>query len=110
MNVRLSPILPLLALPWLALPSIAQASSPTAWAAFDTKVARQCERASGLRQPHASRPIGFDDTLGKVVALVSGDFVPRRGRAAVVKKLCVFDQRSGRVWLSEADGWSAPAR
>jgi hypothetical protein len=85
-----------------------QASSPTAWAALDRKVAEACIKASGLKTAHVSRPVQFDDTLGKVVTLVSGIYPQKHMKGAKGHMLCVFDKASGRTWINEAEGWTAP--
>jgi hypothetical protein len=90
--------------------SAVHASSPGAWAAFNAKVARSCNEASGLRQARTGEVVGFDDSLGKVVALVTGVSRQSRQRPQTVAMLCVYDQRSGRTWTTEASGWRSPDR
>jgi hypothetical protein len=93
----------------LTLTTGAQAASSDAWARFQLSVAEGCAAASKLDHAHISEIVGFDDSLGKVVALVTGRTVPRRGvPAATIKKLCVYDKRSRHIWIDEAAGWSAP--
>lgn len=92
------------------LSSASYASSPGAWAAFNAKVAKTCNASSGLRQARSGEIVAFDDTLGKVVTLVTGSDLQQRQRSKAVKKMCVYDQRSGRTWISEAKGWTSPDR
>lgn len=98
----------LLALPLaLTAAATAEASSDQAWARLNLAVAEKCAASSGLNHAHISRIVMFDDSLGKVAALVTG--VSReRGARGLAKKLCIYDKRSGRTWIDEAQGWSAP--
>jgi len=98
----------LLVLPLALAATPAAASSPGAWARFERTVAARCAKASGLVAPRTSAVIGFDDTLGKVATLVSGRYPQPRLRGVPGRMLCVYDQRSGRTWVSEAKGWTAP--
>jgi hypothetical protein len=90
--------------------SAVHASSPGAWAAFNAKVAKSCNAASGLRQARSGEVVGFDDSLGKVVTLVTGVSRQPRQRPQTVTMLCVYDQRSGRTWTTDARGWRSPDR
>jgi hypothetical protein len=90
--------------------SAAQASSPDAWAAFNAKVAKKCNMSSGLQQARSGEVVGFDDSLGKVVTLVTGISRQPRPLATTVTMLCIYDQRSGRAWITEATGWTSPDR
>lgn len=90
--------------------STAYASSPDSWAQFNAKVAKSCNAASGLRQARSGEVVGFDDSLGKVITLVTGISRQKRQRPQPVTMLCVYDQRSGRTWTTEAKGWKSPDR
>ena len=90
--------------------SAGYASSPGAWAAFNAKVAKSCNASSGLRQARSGEVVGFDDSLGKVVTLVTGISRQPRQRPQPVTMLCVYDQRSGQTWTTEARGWRSPDR
>lgn len=90
--------------------SAAHASSPGSWAAFNAKVAKSCNASSGLKQARSGEVVGFDDSLGKVVTLVTGISRQKRQRPQPVTMLCVYDQRSGRTWTTEAKGWRSPDR
>ncbi|KQS78850.1 hypothetical protein ASG25_09535 [Rhizobium sp. Leaf384] len=98
----------ILSLPVLMTATLAHASSDDAWAAFNLKVAETCATASGLKHAHVSEIVAFDDTLGKVVTLVSGVFPQKALKGAHGKTLCVFDKATGKAWTDEAKGWSAP--
>ncbi|GGE20247.1 hypothetical protein GCM10011390_44370 [Aureimonas endophytica] len=84
------------------------ASSPAAEAAFTRTVAETCAAASGLKGAHVSKPVLFDDSLNKVVTLVTGVFPQRALKGAEGRMLCVYDKRTRKVWIDEAKGWSAP--
>ncbi len=105
--------LPLLSLPLLTLPLLmtapfAHASSDDAWTKLNLTVAQTCAAASGLKHAHVSEIVAFDDTLGKVATLVSGVFPQKALKGAHGKMLCIFDKTSGKAWIDEAKGWSAP--
>lgn len=79
------------------------ASSTKAWSAFNAQVTRACVAASGIRNPRASVIVGFDDRTGKVAMLVSD-----RTRGSTASKLCLYDKRTKRAYVDDADMWSAP--
>lgn len=81
----------------------AHASSDKAWAAFNAQATRACVAASGIRNARPSGIVGFDDRVGKVAILVSD-----RTRGSVVSKLCLYDKRSQRAFVDDAEMWSAP--
>lgn len=78
-----------------------QASSPQAWDAQRRQLREACRQASALRQ---TRPLGDPVDFPELVALLQGGIYPqphmagRRGR-----ELCLFDKRSGRARVAEAD-------
>ena len=59
---------------------------------------------------HSGEIVGFDDSLGKVVTLVTGTLAQTHRRLMLVTMLCVHDQRLGRAWTTEASGWRSPER
>lgn len=83
--------------------TLAQASSPGAWAEFDQRVTRSCVAASGYRNARASAVVGFDDRVGKVAVLVSD-----RSRGSSNARLCLYDKASRKAYIDNADGWVAP--
>ena len=83
--------------------SPAFASGNEAWALFNRQVTRACVAASGIRNARPSTIVGFDDRLGKVAMLVSD-----RTRGSSMSKLCIYDKRSKKVFLDDAEMWSAP--
>lgn len=83
----------------------AAASTPAAWADLQRRVERSCIQASGLLQPRVSSMIVFDDRSGAVALLVTGRFPERQARGATGTKLCLYDRKTKRVVLEEAEGW-----
>jgi hypothetical protein len=81
----------------------AAASSDAAWRAFNAKVTRACLTASGIRNARPSTIVGFDDRVGVVAMLVSD-----RTRGSSRSKLCLYNKRSQRAHVDEAEMWSAP--
>lgn len=98
----------MLAAALLILPSTAEASAPSAWDALNTNVARSCTTASKLQEARSGQVVGFDDTLGKFVTLVTGKARLATGKKVTVSMLCVYDPRSGSTWVAEAQGWKSP--
>lgn len=58
----------------------------------------------------ARQVIGFDDTLGKFVAIVTETSTLARGKKTTFSMHFVYDQQSGRKWIAEAQGWRSPPR
>lgn len=81
----------------------AYASSDKAWATFNVQVTRACVAASGIRNARLSSIVGFDDRVGKVAMLVSD-----RTRGSAKSKLCLYDKRSQKAYVDDAEMWSAP--
>ncbi|HEU0066421.1 MAG TPA: hypothetical protein VFQ57_04180 [Sphingomonas sp.] len=81
----------------------ADASSEAAWRAFGARVTRACVAASAIPNPRASTIVGFDDRAGMVAMLVSD-----RTRGATLSRLCLYDKRTKRAYVADADAWSAP--
>lgn len=90
----------------LALATIsgtAYASSDQAWSEFNAKVTRACIAASGIRNSRPSMIVGFDDRVGTVAMLISD-----RTRNSSKSKLCLYDKRSQKAYVDDAESWSAP--
>ena len=81
----------------------AVASSDAAWREFNTRVTRACVAASGIRTYRASSIVGFNDEVGKVAMLVTD-----RTRGSDQSKLCLYDKRTRRAFVDDAEMWSAP--
>ncbi|WP_193337275.1 hypothetical protein [Devosia beringensis] len=92
----------------LVATTAAQASSDDAWAAFNSTVTEACAAASGLDDPKVSALVGFDDSLNKVAALVSGIYSQPHMNGASGTMLCIFDKQTEQTWIDEAAGWTAP--
>jgi hypothetical protein len=88
---------------FFTLPVPVQASSDDAWNEFNARVTKECVRLSGLRNSRPSTIIGFDDRVGLVAMLVSD-----RTRGSNVSKLCLYDRRTKKAYVEDADVWSAP--
>lgn len=83
--------------------SPAYASSDKAWTAFNVRVTRACVAASGIRNARPSSIVGFDDRVGKVAMLVSD-----RTRGSASAKLCLYDKRTQKAYVDDAETWSGP--
>lgn len=81
----------------------ARASSDEAWRAFDAKVTKACLAASGIRNARPSVIVGFDDRVGMVAMLVSD-----RTRGSAMSKLCLYNKKTGKAFVDDAEMWSAP--
>lgn len=81
----------------------AHASSSTAWHQFDASVTKACVAASKIRNYRASTIVGFDDRVGMVAMLISD-----RTRGSSLSRLCLYDKRTKRAYVDEAEMWSAP--
>jgi len=81
----------------------AYASSSTAWQKFNRDVTRACAAASGVRNYRASTIVGFDDRVGMVAMLVSD-----RTKGSSLSKLCLYNKRTKRTYVDDAEMWSAP--
>lgn len=87
----------------IILPTQARASSDDAWDEFYGRVTSECVHASGIRNARPSTIIPFDDRVGFVAMLVSD-----RTRGSNISKLCLYDRRTKRTFIQDADVWSAP--
>ncbi len=83
----------------------ASASSDQAWAAFNARATRSCVSAAGIRNARPSSIVGFDDRVGLVAMLVSD-----RSRGSNASKLCLYNKRTQKAYIDQADGWIAPPR
>ncbi|GGD87552.1 hypothetical protein GCM10011390_02800 [Aureimonas endophytica] len=103
MRLSISPLVMGLAVVvlWAAPPALA--SSDDAWAEFDSRVTKACVQASGIRNPRPSTIVGFDDRVGMVAMLVSD-----RKRGSTLSKLCLYDKKTRKAFVDDAETWSAP--
>ncbi|WP_294191973.1 hypothetical protein [uncultured Sphingomonas sp.] len=81
----------------------AHASSSAAWHQFDASVTKACVAASKIRNYRASTIVGFDDRVGMVAMLVSD-----RTRGSSLSRLCLYNKRTKRAYVDDAEMWSAP--
>lgn len=93
----------------LTAAATASASTPTAWLELQRKAERACIERSLYQRPRVSNPIIFSDSNGKLALLVSGS-LRQRGRTLNVTGLCLFDRRTGKADIEDADGWSSSRR
>lgn len=83
----------------------ARASSPEAWNRYDRQVRSACVAASGLAAVRV-RGARIDlPSLGLSTLLLEGTYPQAHMRGQQGLELCVFEQRSGRAAVAEADGW-----
>lgn len=79
------------------------ASGDGEWVRFNAQVTRACLVASGIRNGRPSTIVGFDDRVGKVAMLVSD-----RTWGSARSKLCLYDKRTRKAFVDDAEAWSAP--
>lgn len=104
-------LLALLLFPLMASAMLpARASSPEAWAAYDRQVRAACLRASGLKTVRILGQRIDLSTLGLSTFLLEGVYPQPHMQRMQGRELCVYEQRSGRAEVTEANGWRvAPA-
>lgn len=102
-------ILPLLCL--TAITSLAQASSPEAWAAFDKQLLASCTKASQLKQ---AKPVGqaaqFDDRVGYVALLLEGQYPQKHMQGQTGTELCLYNKQGKTAYVTEWDSIRAPGK
>lgn len=95
----------------------AEASSPQAWRAYDQEVRQACLKASGL-----SRPRVLGDRVDVPVAdlapngttllisalLLEGSYPQPHMRGQTGRELCLFEQRTRRATVAEAESLDRP--
>lgn len=89
--------------------SDAPASTPAAWTAFDQEVLRACVAASTLKDPQAAGSrVDFDDQAGVSLLLLTGHYSQPRMHNKPGAELCLFDRRTRKAVVTEADHFVAP--
>lgn len=83
----------------------ARASSPEAWNRYDRQVRSACVAASGLAAVRVRGSRIDLPSLGLSTLLLEGTYPQAHMKAQPGLELCVFEQRSGRASVAEADGW-----
>ena len=95
----------------------ARASSPDAWRAYDSEVRSACLKASRLLQPRVLgeridvpaaevSPTGV--TLIISALLITGRFPQAHMRGQTGRELCLFEQRTRRATVADADQLDRP--
>ncbi|MCU0118537.1 hypothetical protein N8H74_09760 [Pseudomonas sp. B2M1-30] len=88
----------------IALPPLAHASSPDAWAAYDKAVLASCTKASGLKN---AKPVGnaaqFDDRVGYTALLLQGQYPQKHMKGAQGTELCLYSKKSKTAFVTEWD-------
>lgn len=90
-----------------ASPGDADASTTSEWRQLDADSAAACTKAAGLLAPVLSPPVRFGDTLGVDARLVTGAAPQPHMRGRQVSMLCLYDRRTRRAEVQEADGWQS---
>ena len=84
----------------------ASASTPQAWNQMNTRVNRACVAMSGLSRPELlAAKISFSDAIGTEIRMIRGS--DRKG--VTHRKLCAYNQSTGRTEVQDAAGWNGPA-
>ncbi|WP_347901925.1 hypothetical protein [Pseudomonas purpurea] len=87
-----------------ALASLAQASSPDAWAAFDKAVLASCTQASQLSHPKpVGNPAQFDDRVGYTALLLQGQYPQKHMKGQQGTELCLYNKKSRTAVVTEWD-------
>lgn len=84
----------------------AHGASPESYAALEAKVSTACAKASGFDKVLVSpTTIRFSDQTGVDARLVTGIYPQPHMKRAQGLMLCLYDRRSGRVEVQDADSW-----
>lgn len=84
----------------------AQAATPDSYAALEAKVATACGKASGFDRATVSpTTVRFSDQAGVDARLVTGIYPQPHMKRAQGLMLCLYDRRSGRVEVQDAESW-----
>ena len=87
----------------------ARASSPEAWSRYDRQVRSACVAASHLAAVRVQGSRIDLPGLGLSSLLLEGTYPQAHMKGQQGLELCVFEQRSGRAAVAEADGWRSAA-
>jgi hypothetical protein len=84
--------------------SVASASTPEAWSAYQQEVVKTCVAASSLRGAHAAgERIDFDDDVGLSALLIAGDYPQPHMKNQHGRELCLFNKYTRTAWMADAD-------
>lgn len=91
--------------------SAAQAATPEGYAALEAKVATACSKASGFDKAYVAKStIRFSDEAGVDARLVGGIYPQPHMKRAQGLMLCLYDRKTGRVEVQDAESWWARAK
>lgn len=81
-----------------------QASSPSAWKAYEQEMTQACVAASGLdgAKP-VGAPIQYDDRVPVDALVLAGRYPQKHMRGRSGRELCVWDRKAHKAYVSEAD-------
>ncbi|MBD2104823.1 hypothetical protein [Leptolyngbya sp. FACHB-261] len=95
----------------LLVGGVAEASSPEAWTQHEREVRSRCLALSGLRNAQAvGEIVGFDDRVGYDALLVRGNYAQAQMNNQTGQVLCLFDRRTRRAYISDAENLMQPRR
>src|SRR5579863_6265123 len=84
--------------------SVAPASTPEAWSAYQQEVVKTCVAASLLRHARAAgERVDFDDDVGLSALLIAGEYSQPHMRGQRGRELCLFDKHTRRARIADAD-------
>jgi len=84
----------------------AQAATPESYAALEAKVTTACSKASGFDKAQVSpTTVRFSDQAGVDARLVTGIYPQPQMKRAQGLMLCLYDRKSGRVEVQDAESW-----
>ena len=84
--------------------SLAPASTPEAWSAYQQEVVKTCVAASSLRHARAAgERIDFDDEVGLSVLLIAGEYPQPHMKSQRGRELCLFNKHTRTARMADAD-------
>lgn len=84
----------------------AQAATPESYAALEARVSTACATASDFDKVTVSpATIRFSDEAGVDARLVTGIYPQPHMKRAQGLMLCLYDRKSGRVEVQDAESW-----
>jgi hypothetical protein len=89
----------------------ARASSTDAWASLAVEVTSTCKAASQLKSPRpAGEQISYDDTVGWTALVLKGRHPQAHMKNRAGRELCLFDRKTRRAHVVEADQLTSLSR
>jgi hypothetical protein len=86
----------------------AVAATPESYRALEARVAAACGKASGFERAKVSpTTVRFSDEAGVDARLVTGIYPQPHMKRAQGLMLCLYERRSGRVEVQDAESWWA---